>query len=262
MNYPQQVFQCYNSPVMEHFAPNLRSRWNLSPYSDRNEPTVMFGHYRPPDNSFLRNHRGPIIMIWGGADMTGNKAINLHNRPNSYQHGYGWISATLSKWNVKHKVFNLPLRSYDNFKPTPLGDKIYVYKGWLRDRGPYFMWDKWIVPLMKALGEDRFIHGMGHSHEYVHEHFYQNSFLYIKPNNRGGSTSMWELAHMGRKTVANGQGNAPNTIGFKNIQDILKIIESESSKIGTIQNQVAIDTHNHFMHDSCWLNLDWWKHER
>jgi hypothetical protein len=243
---------------MDHFATNYRARWNLSNYTDANEPTVMLGYYRPEDDIFVNNHKGPIIMHWGGNDLTKTRAIKLNNRSNTYQHGYGWFSDTLNSWDIVHKKCNIPYRSYTDFKPTPLGDKIYVYKGWLNDRGKYFLWNEVIVPLFNKLGEDRFVYGRGHTHQYIHDNFYNNCFLYIKPNERGGSTSMWELAHMGRKTIANRQGEAPNVINYQTIDDIIDIIERESVKIGTIQERVAIDTHNHFMHDDCWLNLDWW----
>lgn len=261
MNVQQQVFQCYASePMEEHFAENLRKRWNLTKYHDPQAPTVMFGWYdHNEDDKFLLNHKGPIIMVWGGADMNPGRAQWLQNRPETYQYGYGWQSRLFNEWGIKHKTFTLPLKDYSEFKPTPLGDKIYVYKGWRIDRGHYFKWDEFIQPLINLWGEDRFVHGMGYDMNYIHENFYNNCFVYIKPNERGGSTGMWELAHMGRKTIAQNQGGAPNVLEFTTLDNIKELVEKEAEKIGTVQNEVAIDTNLYFMHDYRWLNLDWWK---
>ena len=256
----QQIFQCYASePMEEHFASGLRKRWNLTPYHDTNAPTVMFGWYdHKNDEQFLKNHKGPLVMVWGGADMNSQRANFIQNRPESYQFGYGWQSNLFNSWGVKHKIFTLPLKDYSPFTPTPLGNKIYVYKGWKVDRGGYFKWDKLIKPLINEWGEENFIFGMGHDINYVHENYYKKCFVFIKPNERGGSTSMWELGHMGRKTIAQNQGGAPNVLEFRDINHIAELVNGEAKKIGTVQYQLNIDINSHFMNDIRWLNLNWW----
>ena len=256
----QQVFQCYASePMEEHFAKGLRERWNLSEYSDPNAPTVMFGWYNNnEDVAFLNRHKGPIIMVWGGADMEPQRMQYLNSRENSFQFGYGWQVNLFRKYGITHREFTLPLKDYSRFKPTPLGDKIYVYKGWKVDRGSYFKWNEYIQPLIKEWGEDNFIYGMGHDIDYVHENFYSKCFVFIKPNERGGGTSMWEVGHMGRKTIAQNQGGAPNVLEFNNIRHIAELVNQEAKKIGTVQSSLVDQINAHFMNDYKWLNLDWW----
>ena len=257
----QQIFQCYASePMEEHFASGFRSRWNLTHYQDPYAPTVMFGWYNNTvDVEFLNNHKGPLVMVWGGADMEPQRMQYLRNRPNTYQIGYGWQSELLSSWRIPHRSFILPIKDYSRFTPTPLGDKIYVYKGWKVDRGQYFKWREFIQPLIKEWGEDSFVFGMGHDIDYVHENFYKKSFVYIKPNQRGGSTGMWELGYMGRKTIAQNQGGAPNVLEFTNIRHIAELINQEAKKIGTIQQVVANQVEAYMMNTSEWLNLKWWQ---
>lgn len=257
----QQVFQCYASqPMEEHFAKGLRERWNLSNYSDPNTPTVMFGWYGDTDDvNFINNHKGPLIMLWGGADMNSRRAVQLVKRANTYQIGYGWQSDLLTTWNVPHKKVIVPIKDYSRFQPTPLGDKIYVYKGWKVDRGSYFNWRESIQPLINEWGEDNFVFGMGHDIDYVHENFYKKSFVYIKPNQRGGSTGMWELGYMGRKTIAQNQGGAPNVLEYRDLRDIANLVNQEAKKIGTVQEEVSQQVQNYMMNTNEWLNLDWWK---
>lgn len=257
----QQIFQCYASqPMEEHFASNLRKRWNLTPYHDVNAPTVMFGWYdHKDDEQFLLNHKGPLVMVWGGADMNPHRTRFIQNRPHSYQFGYGWQSNLFNNWGVKHRVFTLPLKDYSPFTPTPLGDKIYVYKGWKVDRGGYFKWNELIQPLINEWGKENFVFGMGHNIDYVYENYYKKCFIFIKPNERGGSTSMWELGHMGRKTIAQNQGGAPNVLEFTDINHIGKLVNEEAKKIGTIQEDLNFQINSHFMNDNKWLNLNWWE---
>lgn len=255
----QDIKQCWASfPMEEHFANDLRNRWNLSPYYDQTAPTVMFGWYDDKDIEFIKNHKGPIVMIWGGADLNQFRAQYLNQRPETYQVAYGWLKNILDGWNIRNKNLIIPVKDYSRFKPTPLGDKIYVYKGWKVDRGGYFKWDNYIQPLINEWGEDNFIFGMGHDIDYVHKNFYEKCFVFIKPNERGGSTTMWELGYMGRKTISQNQGPAPNVLEFTNINHIAHLINQEAKKIGTIQEQLSCEVKNYITNDIRWLNLNWW----
>ena len=257
----QQIFQCYASePMEEHFASGLRKRWNLTPYHDTNAPTVMFGWYdHKNDEQFLKNHKGPLVIIWGGADLNRHRAHHLNSRPNTYQIAYGWVSNLLKSWNVNHKIAIIPIKSFKNFQPLPLGNKIYVYKGWKVNRGGYFKWNEIIQPLINEWGEENFIFGMGHDINYVYENYYKNCFVFIKPNERGGSTTMWELGHMGRKTIAQNQGGAPNVLEFKDINHIAELVNEEAKKIGTVQKDLSDQVYNWMINDNRWLNLNWWE---
>lgn len=258
----QDIKQCWASfPMEEHFAEDLRRKWNLTKYHDPYAPTVMFGWYDDKDFEFIKNHQGPLVIIWGGADLNQSRAQFLKNRPKTYQIAYGWVKNLLDSWNIPNKNLIIPIKDYSKFKPTPLGNKIYVYKGWLVDRGSYFKWNEYIQPLINEWGEDNFIYGMGHDIDYVHKNYYENSFVFIKPNERGGSTTMWELGHMGRKTITQNQGNAPNVLEFNNINHIADLINEEAKKIGTIQENLSIEVQNYMTNDFRWLNLNWWDGE-
>jgi len=259
----QQIFQCYASePMEEHFAAGFRSRWNLTHYHDPYAPTVMFGWYNNTvDVDFLNSHKGPLVMVWGGADLEDRRIQHLAKLPNvlgSPAYRPAMINK-FKKYNYKYRELVIPLKSYDRFKPTPLGDKIYVYKGWRVDRGHYFKWNEYIQPLINEWGESNFIFGMGHDIEYVHENYYKNCFVYIKPNERGGSTSMWELGHMGRKTIAQNQSGAPNVLEFKDLRHIAELVNEEAKKIGTVQEEVSLNVQSYMNNNNQWLNLNFWK---
>lgn len=256
----QDIKQCWASfPMEQHFAKGLREKWNLVKYHDPNSPTVMFGWYDDKDIEIIKNHKSTIVMLWGGADMNPYRINYMKNRRDTYQVGYGWMKKLFESCNAPYKDLNIPYKSYDRFKPTILGENIYVYRGWKVPRNQYFNWDTFIKPLFDVFGEDRFTFGMGHNIDYVHKNLYENCFVYLKPNERGGSTSMYELAHMGRKTIAQNQGGLPNVLEYRDIHHVIELIQQEAEKIGTIQEQVSLDIKNHMDDDYRWLNLNFWK---
>jgi glutamate-1-semialdehyde aminotransferase len=111
---------------------------------------------------------------------------------------------------------------------------------------------------MKYFGADRFVYSQNQKIDYIIDNLYSKSFIYIKPNEKGGSTTMWELAHMGRKTVSKNQGNIPNVLNFNDMESIIKIIKNEEKKIGTIQLEVVEQTKNCMVNDKDWLNVKFW----
>lgn len=258
----QQILQCYASqPMEEHFAKNFRKRWNLSHYSNPNAPTLFLGWYESKDWKVIKNHKSPFIFMFGGADFSPQKLNALKSLPNLLgSPGYRPpMLQSFQKVNYPFRKMVIPFKSYDNFKPTPLGNKIYVYQGWKFSRSRYFKWEKFIQPLINEWGEDNFIFGMGHDIDYVHENFYKNSFVYIKPNERGGSTGMWELGHMGRKTIAQNQGGLPNVLEFTDIKHIAELVNQEAKKIGTIQTELATEVKEYLVSNNDWLNINFWK---
>ena len=257
--YTRDVHQLYASyPMERHFASNIRKKWNLSEYTDPNKPAVFFGWYNNDDWKVIQNHKAPFIMLWGGADMLPERVTQISKMPNSYQIAYGWQTDIMKQCNVDYKEIIIPVKSYDMFEPNRLGEKIYVYRGWLVPRNRYFNWEAIVEPLFSVFGKDRFIFGMGEKIEDVYEKLYKECFVYLKPNERGGSTTMWELGHMGRVTIANNQGSAPNVRGYNDIHDIIRIIQEEAEKIGTVQQELSDKVKQHLGIDERWLSINYW----
>ncbi len=69
---------------------------------------------------------------------------------------------------------------------------------------------------------------------------------------------MWELGHMGRKTITFNQGDIPNVLNYKSFDEIVSHIKNEEIKIGTLQNEVAEQTKNIFMNGDNWLKFDFY----
>jgi len=258
-----KISQAYVSPTLEKtFGSNFRSKWGFKKYSDIRKPAVFFGMYSDIDRKAFINHKGISIVVWGGGDMKPNslqlvKSVIDANR--SYTGAYsGEFSDILKSNGISHKQIYIPLKDYSNFTPTPLGDKIYAYRGVNGNRESYFKWNEVISPIIKHFGEDTVIYTERESIDNLLENYYKKSFIYIKPTPKGGCTAMFELGHMGRKTIGNGLGNLPNVLSYKSTSDIIKLIEDESKYIGKIRYDICTSTKNIFI-GSEWTHLDFWR---
>jgi hypothetical protein len=251
------------SPTLENtFGKNFRNKWSLQEYTDPSEPAIFFGLYTDSDLQALLNHKNKSLVVWGGADMRDPQLSTVRDLVNSKKCSTlaypGIFSKTLSKYSIPHKELYIPVKDYSRFKSIPLGDKIYVYKGINGNRSQYFQWEEVIVPVIKHFGESSVIYTNSVSLDSLVEDFYAKSFIYVKPSPKGGCTAMFELGCMGRKTTGQGYHGLSNFITYKNTDHLMKIIGQESKKIGTLQDEVSLNTHSVFVGPD-WLNLDFWK---
>lgn len=248
------------SPILEeYFGENFRNKWNLSPYNDPNKPSVFLGWYNDFDYKIILNHKSPMIFIWGGGDMTEDKVKFISNLPNSHQIGYGWQKNKFESLGVKYKEIIIPIKDFTTLPLSPLGENIYVYKGIHGNRPGYFKWDSIVNPLIEVFGKDRVIYSDFQPIDQLVENFYKDCFVYVKPNEKGGSTTMWELGYMGRKTITSNQGDLPNILNYSTLDDVINHIVEESKKIGTLQPQIREDLHNIFMNTDEWLYLNYYE---
>lgn len=255
--------QVYISPVLEtYFGKGFRAKWGLNPYNDPTKPSIFLGLYNNNDINAFLNHKSHRIITWGGADMVPqqlNIVKNVINDSKTYTWGTpGSFSNTLTQHNIPHKSTYIPYKSYNDFHPTPLGENIYVYKGIHGDRPDYFKWNEIIDPLIHTFGKDRVIHTQHTDPKTLKEEYYDNCFVYIKPSPKGGCTTMWELAHMGRRTIGNGMEGLNNFTQYDNINHLLELIMDESKYIGQLREDISLSVMEDLVGDE-WLNLKFWK---
>jgi len=252
--------QLYSSMI--YFKEDMKQRWDLAEYNDPNSPSVFLGLPELADVHAFVNHKSFKLLYFAGADCTPEKIQIVKNTPNVMCIGWSpWVIQILKSNNIPYKAFNLPLKYYDDFKSTMLGENIYVYKGLHGNRADYFMWDSVVKPLEQVFGSDRVIHTSFQPFNVLIDKYYNDCFVYIKPNQRGGSTAMWELGYMGRKTISINQGNLPHVLNSNSLEETIKLIMQESKKIGTFQHQLSKQVHNSFLNSDEWLYLNFynWK---
>lgn len=260
--------QVYISPALKDFEKDFKSKWRLDNYNDINAPLVFFGMYGQGDVNIFLQHKGPKIVIWGGNDMHPPQ-LNLVKQHVDFGNTFtfappGEFNETLTKFNIKHKTCYIPNKDYSQFKATPLGENIYIYMG--RPDNPrldYFKFNEIVSPLIQVFGEDRVKWVAKNEKQTLPmdklvEKYYNDCFVFVKPNSRGGATSMYDLAHMGRKTIGKGESNLPHFIEYSDIHNLIDLIVEESKYIGKVREDVATSLNSHFLGNE-WLTLDFWK---
>lgn len=255
----QDFRQLYSS--MRFFRQNFMTKWNLVDYYDINAPTVFFGIYEPIDYITISNHKGPRIIAWGGGDMTPRQLEFIQDemkKDNTFTFAPpGQHSKKLSEYNITHKVCYIPNKNYSNLPLTTLGENIYVYKGIHGDRLDHYKFKETVVPLMDVFGEDRIIYTNHKSFDDLVKTQYQDCFVYIKPNEMAGCTTMYELAHMGRKTLGPGDNYLSFLRNYRDIHQLIDLIKEESEYIGKVRPNVRDSIEQIFL-DNSWLNLKFW----
>lgn len=248
--------QLYSSMI--YFKEGMKERWNLFEYHDPYAPAVFLGLYEPRDIQTFINHKGPKLLYFAGADFHENNLKIAAQSSNTICIGYGpdWLYRKLDEYNIKYTKTKIFLKSFDDFIPTPLGENIYVYKGLFGNRHDHYKWNDIVKPLQEVFGKDRVIYTQNVSLTELHEKYYNDSFVYIRPNPMGGGHAMFELGHMGRRTISNDHSEFSICSGYKDIYHMVDLIMEESKKIGTMQPQVADDLKAMFDHKGDWLNVD------
>lgn len=258
-----KITQAYVSPILErYFGKGFREKWNLTEYSDPNEPAVFLGLYRTEDLTKFNSHKGFRLFILGGGDIT-NSTLSVLQKTINDGRTFTWmypgeISNTLTQHKIKHKALYIELKDYSQFKPVPLGDKIYVYSGASKANPKKYMWSEIVEPLISHFGKNRILFTHGETIDQLIKTVYPQSFVYVKPNQRGGNTTMWEMGHMGIRTLGKGQTALPNFTEYKNITHLVSLIHEEEKYIGQVRNDVSEGLQKIFKGPE-WLDLSFWK---
>ena len=142
------------SGSLYYFKYFFKKKWDLEDYTNVNEPAIFFGLYHSHEIKRFVNHKGKKMIIWGGADQHINKFQSVKNLPNFV----GSPAYRPPMVNTFKKMIRLPFKDYSNLETTPLGDKIYVYKGLNGNRKHHYKWDEIVIPLIKHFGKNRVIY--------------------------------------------------------------------------------------------------------
>jgi len=257
-----QINQVRVSNSLSHFKESFLNRWELKTYYNPNEPAIFFGLYLKEDWEVLKNHKSYALIVWGGNDQSIDAFKRVKQLCKNRLLGSPAYRPSMIEIfeNIQYpfREMKLPLKDYSIFKPTKLGDKIYVYNGWKYSRNDYFKWESDIKPVIKEFGEERVIFTKNQKIEDLIENYYKKSFVFIKPEPKGGSTTMWEMGHMGIKTISKGQGNLPHVIDYKDKDHLIDLIKKEECKINTIQEGLANLVSKQLYSSSNWKLLDFW----
>ena len=272
------------SPYLKIFGKDMAIRWNLnildinSVRSNPYLPAIVLGMHRhkvKAYNELLELHKGPMIIFFGGGGDLVTENLEWLKKKKKEKTIFFFAKSipvinALKKYGFEFKEQYVPFKDYSPYKPVPLGKKIYCHVGLpthpqaLKRLG----WETMVKPLIKRYGNDVLYVPKGGRRRNQSEmiNIYKQCCVYVKPVAMGGSTTMWEMAYMGRKTISHGMVNLPHIIQGppnikhgKNLNKLYALIDIERAKEGMIQLDVSQSVHREHISSEEWLNLSYWK---
>tara|TARA_R100000008_G_scaffold23574_1_gene12644 strand:+ start:1830 stop:2633 length:804 start_codon:yes stop_codon:yes gene_type:complete len=266
-----RIEQGYVSPALSHLEDEFLERWNLKKYNNDNEPSVFFGLYCDWDEELkysknisrdvdvYNNHDGFKVLLCGGVEWKQN-IFSMIDTKNINLVAVDEIEIGINKkYNLPHKYLKIPYFDFNEYPTTKLGDKIYSHipfremgGEWGKKFEEMFHYER----LMNLFGEDRFCFPKEWVTPQECIKYFNQSFVNLKPHLIRGFNTSWKLGSMGRNTITTNITSAPNYLHYDSDDELKRLVEEESKKIGTIQENKLWD---YFHQSDDWLYEGYWK---
>lgn len=249
--------QLKTSKIIQSFHERFRKKFSFEEYRSKEKPAVFFGLYTNSDRHSFSNHVGPKILWLAGSDairMLRHYKFNKIDKNNFKKCTIiaesEWIKKDLDVMGLNYHEISFCLDDLYKWKPEPLGDSLYWYGGGQTKYGKEYM------GIVRETFPDLPILVLDHksiAYEQMPE-FYKKCFAGIRlVEHDGFSQTVAEMGLMGRPTIWNGK--CPASINYKNIDDVLKIIEG-LRRADWNYKLLAKRTRNFFIeNEKKWTNL-------
>jgi len=270
------------SPYLKMFGQQMMERWNLTEMTVHNfnpqTPVIVLGMHRhkiPAYRTLLNLHKDPMIIFFGGHGDLANenlkwlRELSTIKQVNIFAKSLP-LQRKLKQYDLSFKEAYIPFKDYSAYKSVQLGKKIYCHLG-LPTHKPALNrlgWDSMVKPLIRRYGKDLlYVPKDGRvrtQNEMIK--IYNQSCVYIKPTPLGGSTTMWDMGYMGRKTISHGMVDLPHIINGpagilhgKNLGQLYRLIDIEREKVGQTQDDIAKSVKSAHEQTDVWLTFNYWK---
>jgi hypothetical protein len=244
-----RIKQLYVSPSLISFETKFLEKYDMIKYNHKYDPCIFFGMYRDIDYEILSKHLGISIIIFGGSDifvLVKNKNISKYRkRINLIKFGKNncvaisnYISNDLTKLGIKHKNIRFNLLNNDIFKPLIKGNSIYIYTN--VDQKKTDIYGSSIYnEVIKRLPQYNFIIANCKSYNQTElQKIYKKCFIGMRlTKHDGNANTVQELGLCGIKCIFN--GDSPNAIFWRGVDDIINNIIKEEIKINTIDEDLS-----------------------
>ena len=263
------------------FGQQMIERWNLTEMTVHNfnpqTPVIVLGmhiHKIPSYKKLIHNHKGPQIIFFGGSGdaVPVNLSYIKHRRESLPTYIFAKtkvLQVLLKKYNLPFTSAYIPFKDYSIFPPTPLGKKIYCHVGFPDHPQALkrLAWKPLVQPLIRKYGKDILYvppNGKRFTPKQMYN-LYKQCCVYIKPLSLSGSTTMWDMAYLGRKTICHSFAPMPHIIkgppqikNGKNLDILFSLINKEQKKAGTLNLSLIERVKAEHIHTEEWLNHTFW----
>lgn len=235
----QNVSQIKISKQLKKFDQIIKKKYNLEEYNDKKKSSIFFGIYDEEDNKFLLNHESISVIIWHGQDILykynyqpeffdiikKKKIINIAVSDH--------ISQLLNCLGIKHVFNTFSLIEQDKFTSMEFGKDIYCYIG--QDSHHFNL--NLIENIKNKLKNFNFIFSNEKNDFEQLLKIYQKCFICLRLCEFDGSADIiQEFGMMGKNCIH--KGNYPNSIHWKDENDLINIIIKENENIGKMNNVI------------------------
>lgn len=258
--------------VLESFRENFEKRWGTVKATKYNEPMVVFGCFHQVQVDAIMRQDALVVLVWVGSDSlylrTGKYGVDYSKiiRASHVKHVAisRWISDDLSALDIPHIYLPITHVDFEQFKPTPLGDKVYCY---CPNPRPELYGAAIIAAVQAKLPDIKFIITGSHvdTPHFMMQELYDQCFVGLRPTSHDGQpTTVAEMGLMGRRVIHNGL--APNCISWhdggewplKYVDDIVKSIRLEQQYIGNTDADMSEQVRKFLDIGEDWLNTEFY----
>jgi len=251
INTPTTIEQMRVAPGLSFFKEKLLKKYGLKDYSDINKPCIFNGLYTMQDYMSLINHKSHKTVVWCGSDAQYlNK--DLIQQAGKIRHiaKSKFISETLNKHNIPHILLPVtPTSPVKNYLPEK-GENIYFYHG--EDRKKY---GGDLVDIIKEKTDYNIIEASSGTYsESELQDVYKSCFMGLRLTKHDGlPNTVLEMGLMGRHCVHN--GNTPNSLNYKSVEDIINHIENEYNNRNKNSENIVDEVYDFLNINSNWLDV-------
>ena len=166
-----------------------------------------------------------------------------------------WVERNLAEAGLDYKRLNLPAVKLYDLEPEPLGDQVYVYmpRGWEAAHGKEL-----VQEVMDRCPEVSFF--VNDRTDFTRDEtcmIYRHALMGLRLTAHDGfGNTPAELGCLGRRIVWN--GDAPNAIPWKSIEDVIRAIHTEKKRVGQTREDVAKAMRGWLHEHEDWLEASYW----
>jgi glycosyltransferase involved in cell wall biosynthesis len=246
--FSRKIDQVYLSKSVESFRKELKEKYKLNNYYSKEKPVFIFGMYRKEDYDFAIEHTERKVIFWCGSDSIYIKPEINKIKNALYLAGSKFVSDDLKKANIPHLFVPVTTANF-NLPVCPRGDSIYFYYN--VDSEKFYG-----MQYLNEIKQKTRLNIILATHTtYSYEELinvYKQCFIGLRLTEHDGiPTTGCELGLMGRKIIHN--GNQPNCLNYKNIDDIIKSINEEYLHRHEDNKYIAQEMRKYLDVDDFWL---------
>ena len=254
-----RIKQCkmLNDSMYNRFSYFLK-KYSVKKYNNFNIPSVFFSLW---GYGAIKNHKSLAVIVWRGTDIVKmeSRLKSIKKRKNIYHVSISsYISKDLDKYGIKYKF--IPIVGVNNkyFKPTEMGDEIYMYIPHNNEKYNNRYGRDIVKKIRKKCKYKINIVKSGQYSRKKLVNIYKRCFCGFRFTRHDGlPNQVIEMGLMGRKSFYN--GGIPGSIKWdQKVDNILNNIEKESEKIGTIDYDYSSQINDFVKIKNNWLDTKFW----